>query len=107
MFALTLDLRLLGNASSKAVVLVRAGAMKLTVEHRFRTYEAVFTVVGKRLPFRQTAALLDQVAPGVVGVFLITPLLEAVVLYVVEVAGVEVQAIGWACVVTTGFQQSI
>ncbi len=81
--------------------------MNLTVEHRFRTYEAVFTVVGKRLPFRQATALLDQVAPGVVAVFLITPLLEPVVLHVVEAAGVEVQAIGWACVVTTGFQQSI
>ena len=81
--------------------------MKLTVEHRFRTYEAVFTVVGKRLPFRQTTALLDQVAPGVVGVFLITPLFEPVVLHVIEAASVEVQALGWVCGVTTGFQQSI
>uniref|UniRef100_UPI003C12C66D hypothetical protein n=1 Tax=Pseudomonas viridiflava TaxID=33069 RepID=UPI003C12C66D len=53
------------------------------VEHRFRTYEAIFTVVGKRLPFRQTAAFFYQVAPGVVGVFLITPLLEPVVFQMV------------------------
>ncbi len=94
MFGLTLGLRLLGNASSKAVVLVRAGAVKLTVEHRFRAHQTVFTVVGKRLPFRQTAAFFYQVAPGVVAVFLITPLFEAVVLHVIEAAGIEVQAVG-------------
>ncbi len=94
MFCLTLGLGLLGNASSQAVVQVRAGAMKLTVEHRFRTYKAVFTVVGERLLFRQTTALLDQVAPGVVGVFLIAPLFEPVVFHVIEAAGVEVQAVG-------------
>ncbi len=94
MLDLAVCFRLLANPSSQAVVLVRASAVKLTVEHRFRTYEAVFTVVGKRLPFRQTAAFFYQVAPGVVGVFLITPLFEAVVLYVVEAAGVEVQAVG-------------
>ncbi|WP_423213526.1 hypothetical protein, partial [Pseudomonas viridiflava] len=78
----------------QAVVLVRAGAVKLTVEHRFRTYEAIFTVVGKRLPSRQTAAFFYHVAPGVVGVFLITPLLEPVVFHMIEAAGVEVQAVG-------------
>ncbi|MEE5149709.1 hypothetical protein V2J91_26835 [Pseudomonas alliivorans] len=48
---------------------IGAGAIKLAVEHRFRTYKAVFTIVGKRLPFRETTAFLDQIAPGVVAEF--------------------------------------
>ncbi|CAM3556182.1 hypothetical protein PSFL111601_28250 [Pseudomonas floridensis] len=68
--------------------------MKLAVNQRFGFDQPVFAVVGKRLPFRQTAALFNQVAPGVVAVFLITPLVKPVVLQVVEAAGVEVQPVG-------------
>jgi hypothetical protein len=39
-------------------------------------------------------AFLDQVAPGIVGIFLIAPGLEAVVFNVVELPAVEVQAVG-------------
>ena len=62
-------IEVLPTPSPQAVVLARAGAIKLAVEHRFRTYKAVFTIVGKRLPFRETTAFLDQTAPGVVAEF--------------------------------------
>ncbi|MCY1444221.1 hypothetical protein D9M71_606800 [compost metagenome] len=39
-------------------------------------------------------ALLDQVAPGIVPILLIPPLPDAVVLDLVELAGVEVQPVG-------------
>ncbi len=42
----------------------------------------------ERLPF------FYQVAPGVVAVFLVTPLFEPVVFHVIEAAGVEVKAVG-------------
>ncbi|PHN61376.1 hypothetical protein AO275_14420 [Pseudomonas viridiflava] len=90
MFGLAVYFGLFGNPSSQAVVLVRAGAMKLAVHQRFGFDEAVFAVVGKRLPFRQTTAFFNQIAPGVVAVFLITPPFKPVVLHMVEAAGVEV-----------------
>ncbi|MNJ66909.1 hypothetical protein D3C77_818960 [compost metagenome] len=46
------------------------------------------------LQLAQTAAFLDQIAPGIVAVFLITPLPDAVVLDLVELAGIEVQPVG-------------
>ncbi|MNG10116.1 hypothetical protein D3C84_935680 [compost metagenome] len=39
-------------------------------------------------------ALLDQVAPGIVTILLIPPLPDAVVLDLVELAGIEVQPVG-------------
>lgn len=46
------------------------------------------------LQLAQPRMLLNRVAPGVVGIFLIMPLLDPVVLHMMELAGVEVQAIG-------------
>ncbi|WP_445941449.1 hypothetical protein [Pseudomonas syringae group genomosp. 3] len=46
------------------------------------------------MPAHDADDFLDQVAPGVVFVFVVAPLLEAVVFDVVEAAGVEVQAVG-------------
>ncbi|KUR42064.1 hypothetical protein PSTA9_03784 [Pseudomonas syringae pv. tomato] len=45
------------------------------------------------MPAHDADDFLDQVAPGVVFVFVVAPLLEAVVFDVVEAAGVEVQAV--------------
>ncbi|POD63322.1 hypothetical protein BKM07_24060 [Pseudomonas syringae group genomosp. 3] len=45
------------------------------------------------MPAHDADDFLDQVAPGVVFVFVVAPLLEAVVFDVVEAAGVEVEAV--------------
>ena len=94
MFGFAVCFGLFGNPSSQAVVLVRASAMKLAVHQRFGFDETVLTVVGKRLPFRQTTAFFNQIAPRIIGVFLITLLFKPVVLHMVEAAGVEVQPVG-------------
>ncbi|SOQ03929.1 hypothetical protein CFBP4215_04864 [Pseudomonas syringae pv. syringae] len=93
MVGLTLDLPLFGNASAQAVVLVAAGAFHLTVSHGLGFDQAVFAVVGEGLPAHDADDFLDQVAPRVVLVFVVAPLLEAVVFDAVEAAGVEVQAV--------------
>ncbi|PBP73671.1 hypothetical protein CCL21_02950, partial [Pseudomonas syringae] len=46
------------------------------------------------MPAHDADNFFDQVAPGVVFVFVVRPLSEAVVFDVVEAAGVEVQAVG-------------
>lgn len=68
--------------------------MHVAVDHRFRTHQPVFAIVGKRLQLAQPYPLFYQVAPGVVGIFLITPLLDAFVFHLIKLAGVEVQAVG-------------
>ncbi|RMM47240.1 hypothetical protein ALQ78_101281, partial [Pseudomonas syringae pv. aptata] len=88
------DLGLFGNASAQAVVLVAAGAFHLRVGHGLGFDQAVFAVVGEGLPAHDADDFFDQVAPGVVFVFVVRPLSEAVVFDVVEAAGVEVQTIG-------------
>ena len=52
------------------------------------------TVIGERLQRAQPYPLFNQIAPRVVGIFLITPALDAVVFDLIELAGVEVQSIG-------------
>ncbi len=88
------DLGLFGDASAKAVVLVAAGAFHLRVGHGLGFDQAVFAVVGEGLPAHDADDFFDQVAPGVVFVFVVRPLSEAVVFDVVEAAGVEVEAVG-------------
>jgi hypothetical protein len=39
----------LANPAAQAVIPIRANAMRLAVDHRFRTNKTVFAVVGKRL----------------------------------------------------------
>ncbi|KTB97836.1 hypothetical protein AO387_25770 [Pseudomonas syringae ICMP 11168] len=46
------------------------------------------------MPAHDADNFFDQVAPGVVFVFVVRPLFEAVVFDVVEAAGVEVEAVG-------------
>ncbi|PBP31066.1 hypothetical protein CCL12_21630, partial [Pseudomonas syringae] len=46
------------------------------------------------MPAHDADDFFDQVAPGVVLVFVVRPLFEAVVFDVIEAAGVEVQAVG-------------
>ncbi len=82
-----------GDASTQAVVLVAAGAFYLAVGHGLGFDQTVFAVVGEGLPAHDADGFLDQVAPGVVCVFVVAPLLEPVVFDAVEAAGVEVQAV--------------
>jgi hypothetical protein len=67
--------------------------MRLVVDHRLRTHKPVFTVVGRHLQLAQPAALVNQVSPGVLGIFLISPLLDSVVFDLIKLTGVEVQAV--------------
>ncbi|CAI8732497.1 hypothetical protein DAPPPG215_01490 [Pseudomonas syringae pv. tomato] len=90
---LALDVGLFAHASAEAVVLVAAGDFYLAVGHGLGFDQAVFAVVGEGLPAHDADDFLDQVAPGVVFIFVVAPLLEAVVFDVVEAAGIEVQAV--------------
>ena len=95
-FGLAVYLRRLADAPSKAVVAVGADALKLAVNQRFSFDQAVFAVVAERLEFAQPYSLFNQVSPRIVGIFLIAPALDAVVFDLIELAGVEVQAVrGW------------
>ncbi|MNH22100.1 hypothetical protein D3C79_819430 [compost metagenome] len=58
-----------------------------------RPDQAVFAVIGKALQLAVPRALLDQVAPRIVAILLIPPLPDAVVLDLVELAGIEVQSV--------------
>ncbi len=94
MAGMAFDLGLFGDSSAQAVVLVAADTFHLRVSHGLGFDQAVFTVVGEGLPAHDADDFLDQVAPGVVFVFVVRPLSEAVVFNVIEAAGVEVQAVG-------------
>ncbi|WP_419187075.1 hypothetical protein [Pseudomonas amygdali] len=102
MVAFAFDLGLFPYASAQAVVLIAAGAFHLRISHGIGFDQAVFAVVGEGLPAHDADSFFDQVAPGVVFVFVVAPLFEAVVFDVVEAAGVEVQAVG-RCVVAELF----
>ncbi|KPW07452.1 hypothetical protein ALO42_200000 [Pseudomonas syringae pv. atrofaciens] len=94
MFGVAFDLGLFGDSPAQTVVLVAAGAFNLRVGHGLGFDQAVFAVVGEGLPAHDADNFFDQVAPGVVFVFVVRPLFEAVVFDVVEAAGVEVEAVG-------------
>ncbi|KUR38728.1 hypothetical protein PST407_04667 [Pseudomonas syringae pv. tomato] len=100
--ALAFDLGLFTYSSAQAVVLIAAGAFHLRIGHGLGFDQAVFAVVGEGLPAHDADGFFDQVAPGVVFVFVVAPLFEAVVFDVVEAAGVEVQPVG-RCVVAELF----
>ncbi|KPB21799.1 hypothetical protein AC519_2125 [Pseudomonas savastanoi] len=68
------DLGLFGDSSAQAVVLVAAGAFDLRASHGFGFDQAVFAVVGEGLPAHDADDFFDQVAPGVVFVFVVRPL---------------------------------
>ncbi len=68
------DLGLFGDSSAQAVVLVAAGAFNLRVSHGLGFDQAVFAVVGECLPAHDADDFFDQVAPGVVFVFVVRPL---------------------------------
>ncbi|KPW24544.1 hypothetical protein ALO91_102665, partial [Pseudomonas syringae pv. aceris] len=91
---LAFDLGLFGDPSAQTVVLVAAGAFHLGVSHGLGFDQAVFAVVGEGLPAHDADDFFDQVAPGVVLVFVVAPFFEAVVFDVIEAAGVEVEAVG-------------
>ncbi|KPW10234.1 hypothetical protein ALO42_102366 [Pseudomonas syringae pv. atrofaciens] len=93
-FGVAFDLGLFGDSPAQTVVLVAAGAFNLRVSHGLGFDQAVFAVVGEGLPAHDADDFFDQVAPGVVFVFVVRPLFEAVVFDVVEAAGVEVEAVG-------------
>ncbi|RXF61847.1 hypothetical protein BKM77_25335 [Pseudomonas syringae] len=78
MFGVAFDLGLFGDTPAQTVVLVAAGAFHVRVGHGFGFDQAVFAVVGERLPAHDADDFFDQVAPGVVIVFVALPLFEAV-----------------------------
>ena len=88
------NLRGFSNSATQAVIPIRADAMHLAVDHRLRFDEPVFTFIRKRLQLAQPYLLLNQIAPRVVGIFLIAPLFDSVVFHLIKLAGVEVQAVG-------------
>jgi hypothetical protein len=92
------NLRGLSNPTAQTVIPVNADTMHLAVNHRLRFDEAVLAVVTKGLQLAQPYPLFNQIAPRVVGIFLIAPLLNAVVFNLIKLAGVEVQAVGCSVV---------
>ncbi len=97
MFGLAVYLGRLADAPSKAVVTIGAGTVKLAVEEGFGSDKAIFAVVLESLQFAQADPPFNQVAPRIVGIFLIAPALDAVVFDLIELAGVGIQAIcGWS-----------
>ena len=85
-FALPLDIRVFGDPPAQAD------------SHGLGFDQAVFAVVGEGLPTHDADDFLDQIAPRVVLVFVVAPLLEAVVFDAVEAAGVEVEAVAGSVV---------
>ena len=81
---------LLTDPPSQAVVSIKTTAFQLAVDQRLGLDQVVFAVINKRLQFAHAAAFFNQVAPRIVGIFLIPPAFEAVVFDVVELAGVEI-----------------
>jgi len=92
-FGLAVYLGSLADAPSKAVVAVDADALKLAVNKRFSFDQTVFAVVAECLQLAQPYPLFNQIAPRIVGIFLIAPALDAVVFDLVELAGIEVQPV--------------
>ncbi|MNT58761.1 hypothetical protein D3C72_1962200 [compost metagenome] len=94
LLSFAVDIRLLRHPAAEAVVAILTHTFELAVDQCLRFDQAVFSVITEVLQLAQTAAFLDQIAPGIVAVFLITPLPDAVVLDLVELAGIEVQPVG-------------
>ena len=84
---------LLTDPPPQAVVPIRSGTFQLAIDQRLGLDQAIFTVINKRLQFAHATAFFNQVAPRIVGIFLIPPAFEAVVFDVVKLAGVEVQPV--------------
>ncbi|MNJ56662.1 hypothetical protein D3C77_522210 [compost metagenome] len=93
LLSFAVDIRLLGHPPPEAVVAILTRTLQLALDQRLRPDQAVFAVIGKALQLAVPRALLDQIAPGIIAVFLITPLPDAVVLDLVELAGIEVQSV--------------
>ncbi|VVO36425.1 hypothetical protein PS712_05442 [Pseudomonas fluorescens] len=84
---------LLTDPPPQAVVPIRTGTFQLAIDQRLGLDQAIFTVINKRLQFAHATAFFNQVAPRIVGIFLIPPAFEAVVFDVIELAGVEIQPV--------------
>ena len=84
---------LLTDPSPQAVVSIKTAAFQLAIDQRLGPHQPIFTVINKRLQFAHATAFFNQVAPRIVGIFLIPPAFEAVVFDEVELAGVEVEPV--------------
>lgn len=92
MFGLAFDFGGFPDSPSEAVIAVGSHALKLAVAGRFRFNKPISAAVTERLRPANNHPLFDQIAPRIVGIFLIEPALDAVVVDLFELAGVEVQS---------------
>ncbi|MNE59778.1 hypothetical protein D3C80_1548960 [compost metagenome] len=91
---LAIDFSLLGYSPPQAVVTILALAFQLAIDQRLRPHQPVLAVIAKALQLAVPRALLDQVAPRVVAVFLVPPLFDPVVLDLGKLLRIEIQAVG-------------
>jgi len=93
LFSDPVNLRHLGNTSSEAVITISPNTFQLAANQRLSFDQPILTVIAERLQPAHPAALFNQVAPRIVGIFLIPPLLDPVVFHVIKLTGVEVQPV--------------